>query len=80
MAVTAARAVTVVSTVTEDFRKIHKEWMLGVKSMVYQSKKGRIGPGDLERFKRLEQKMEDVWAQVPPFDKAVFLSEKRRLV
>lgn len=79
MGVTAANTVTVVSTVTDDFARIHKEWALGVRSMVYQRSKGRIQAGELDRFRSLEQKMDDAWGRLAPFDQVEFCSKKGSL-
>ena len=64
----------------DDFSKIYREWALGVRSMVYQRGKGRIQNGELDRFRRLEQKMDEAWIQIKPFDREIFYSEKKELL
>lgn len=63
----------------ETFKRIWKEWSLGVKSMVYQRAKGPVPAGDLERFRKLETRMDEAWRQVAPFEREVFMIETRRL-
>ena len=50
------------------FARVFKEWELGVQSMEYQKKKsGRIPASDLERFRKLEDRMDEAFRALPPF-------------
>ena len=77
------RGMTSSSSVTLDsFARVFKEWELGVQSMEYQKKKlsgtGRgIPASDLERFRKLEGKMDEAFRALPPFEQETFWSEQR---
>ena len=61
------------------FARVFKEWELGVQSMEYQKKKsGRIPASDLERFRKLEDRMDEAFRALPPFEQETFWEESRR--
>lgn len=59
-----------------DFERIHKEWALGVRSMIYQRSKGHIQAGDLDRFRKIEKNMDEAWGRVAVFDQVEFCSKR----
>lgn len=56
----------------DEFMKIWAQWELGVRSMVYQRAKGPVPAGDLDRFRKLEERMDQAWLKVGPFDRVQF--------
>lgn len=60
---------------SETFARIFKEWDLRVRSMQYQKDKGRIPQNDLERFRKLEERMDAEFRALPPFAQEDFWSE-----
>lgn len=64
----------------DDFKKIFKEWELGVRSMVYQHHKG----GRTAAFEREAKKFEEgltarldaAWRKLPPFDQETFVRDR----
>ena len=63
----------------DSFARVFKEWELGVRSMQYQkTKSGRIPAGDLERFRKLEDRMDTAFLALGPFDQESFWSETQK--
>lgn len=66
-----------------DFVRLHKEFVLGVKSMAYQLKKSGKTPAfqkELERFNaRIVDPMDAAWQRMGPFEQIAWnLEEKQK--
>jgi len=63
-----------------DFVRLHKEFVLGVKSMAYQRKKNGRTPffeKEAERFQlRIVDPMDAAWRRMGPFDQIAWLGEE----
>lgn len=65
----------------EEFRKIWKQWDLGVQSMMYQLKKNGRTPAFLREQEKFEKgitaKMDEAWRRLAPFEQETFWAEKK---